>query len=84
MLFSIPKLMKLNLDIFVLLIIVFEIICMALGCFYAYLSIKKNKIKKYKEASALSTSIPATLAGCWTIFLRRYVSTTPIETQAFM
>lgn len=84
MLYSIPKSMKLNISKFIILIIVFEIACMIFGCIYAYLSIKKNKIKGYKEESALSTSIIVTLCGCWTIFLRRYVSTKPIEIRAFI
>lgn len=62
----------------------YESISMIFGCCYTYLSIKKNKVKEYKAENALTTSIVATLCGCWTIFLRRYVSTTPIEMQAFI
>lgn len=83
-LYSFPKLMKLNLNVFVILIIIFEVICMIFGCCYTYLSIKKKKVKEYKSANVLSNSIVATLCGCWTIFLRRYVSTKPIEMQAFI
>jgi hypothetical protein len=76
--------MKLQLDMFVMLIMAFEIACIALGCIYTYISIQKNRIKRHKQASALAISAISTLSGCWTIFLRRYVSTTPIETQAFI
>lgn len=84
MLYSFPKLMGLNLDMIVLFIIVFEIICIILGCFYTYLSIKKNKIKEYKEPTALTISVIASLSGCWTIFVRRFVNSTSITTQAFI
>jgi hypothetical protein len=84
MLYSIPKLMKLNLDIFIILIIVFEIFSMAFGCSYTSISIKKDRIKEYKQANVLTISIISTLSGCWTIFLKRYVSKTPIGMQAFI
>ena len=83
-LYSFPRLLKLNLDVIVILIIIFEIICMIFGCCYTYISIKKNRIKKYKAESTLTNSIIALFCGLWTIFLRRYVSTTAIETQAFI
>ena len=84
MLYSMPILMKLKLDMFIMLIIAFEIVCVALGCIYTCASIKRNKIKERKKASTLAISIIPTLSGCWIIFLRRYVSTTSIETQAFI
>lgn len=83
-LYSIPVLMKLNVNKFILLIFAFEILCIVFGCFYTFFSIKMNKIKEYKQANTLSNSIIFTLSGCWTIFLRRYVSTKPVEMRAFI
>ncbi|HBL83290.1 MAG: hypothetical protein A2Y17_10265 [Clostridiales bacterium GWF2_38_85] len=83
-LYSIPKLMGLNLNLIILLIIVFEIICIIIGYYYTYLSIQNNKIKERKEATPLTISIIAFLSGSWTIFMRRFVSRTPITTQAFI
>ena len=84
LLYSLPKLMKLEFDMFIMLMIVFEIVSIVLGCIYTYVSIKRNKIKERKQTSVLTTSIISTLSCCYVIFLRRYVSTMPIETQAFI
>lgn len=83
-LYSSPKLMKLNLELFVILIIAFEIVCFAFGCFYTYLSIKMKKIKVMNKANSLTVSIIFVLSGSWTIFLRRFVSKVSIEIQAFI
>ena len=83
MLYGIPRVMKQDSEIFVILIIAFEIVCVALGCIYTYLSIKKDRVKESKKRSTLTSSVIFTLSGCWTIFLRRYVSTISVDAQAF-
>ena len=83
MLYSLARLMGINVDIIVLYIILLEIVCVLFGCYYSYLSIKNDKIKEYKEASALTISIISVFSGCTAILARRFAQEAPIPIQAF-
>ena len=84
MIYSMPKLMGLDLGAIIILIITFEIVCMALGGIYTYVSIKKNKIKEYRKSNTLKTSMLSSVVVCWVIFIRICLRTTPITAKAFI